>query len=127
MTSEGRHHTPTDDELAEARELLELLGLETLIQQAITHPIVSKLEELKVTLDAINTTLAGIEANETAVAGTLTTIAANIAALRDQLAGASGGLTAAEAQAIADRLSTDAATLQSIADQASAVQTQSAP
>lgn len=125
MTNEGRHHS--EDDIREARELLELLGLETLINTAITAPIVSKLEEIRVTLDAINQTLAGMEANETAVAGTLTTIASNITALKDQLAGASGGLSASEAQAIADRLTQDAATLQAIAEQATAVQTSSAP
>ena len=127
MTSEGRHHTPTDDEIAEARELFELLGLETLMSQAVTGPILSKLEELEVTLQSINDQLSGIEANEATMATTLTTIATNIAALKDQLAGATGGLSAAEAQAIADRLTQDAATLQNLADQAGAAATQSAP
>jgi uncharacterized protein YukE len=123
--SEGRHHS--DDDIQEARELLELLGLETLITKAITGPIVSKLEEIAMTLENINNSLSAIESNEGTMATTLSNIASNVSALKDQLAGATGGLSAADAQAIADRLAADAATLQSLADQANGVATQSAP
>jgi low affinity Fe/Cu permease len=116
MTSE-RHHD--DSEIEEARELLSLLGLETLIQTAVergTAAIVTTLEEIKVTLEEINNQLTAIEGNEANLGGTLTTIATNVTAIKDQLAGATGGLSGA-----------DAATLQGIADQASALATQSAP
>lgn len=118
--SRREHHDRERREAEELAEHLSLLGLETLIERSVERGLgaaLAKLEELHVTLQAINDSLAAIENVENTLSAALTTIAANITTLQQELANAGAdGITAADAQALADRAAADATALQTIAD-----------
>lgn len=118
--SRRERHDRERHEEEELAEHLSLLGLETLIERSVEcglGAVLAKLEELHVTLEAINDSLAAIENVENTLSAALTTIAANITTLQQELANAGAdGITAADAQALADRAAADATALQTIAD-----------